>query len=133
MEVKNCKSCKRLFNYLSGPRLCPACAEELEKTFQLVKEYLWENPDATLALVSEKFEVSTAQIKQWIREERLVLSKESPAFLDCENCGEPVKSGRYCNSCKVKLENTLKSVYGKPQQEVRKIKRDGERMRFLDK
>ena len=30
MEVRNCKGCSRLFQYLSGPILCPACKEKLE-------------------------------------------------------------------------------------------------------
>ena len=25
MEVMNCRSCKRLFNYITGPMICPAC------------------------------------------------------------------------------------------------------------
>ena len=36
MEVKNCKKCRRLFNYISGPSICPQCREELEKKFQEV-------------------------------------------------------------------------------------------------
>ena len=31
MEVMNCRNCKRLFNYITGPMICPACKDKLEK------------------------------------------------------------------------------------------------------
>ena len=33
MEVMNCRNCKRLFNYITGPMICPACKDKLEKKF----------------------------------------------------------------------------------------------------
>ena len=38
MDVRSCKSCKRLFNYLSGPVICSACVEKLEEKFKEVQE-----------------------------------------------------------------------------------------------
>ena len=37
MEVRTCKQCKRLFNYLSGPPICPGCKAKIEQKFQEVK------------------------------------------------------------------------------------------------
>lgn len=45
MEVRNCRSCGRLFNYMGGAPLCPACQKKLEEKFQEVKAFLEENPD----------------------------------------------------------------------------------------
>ena len=44
MEVKNCKNCGRLFNYIGGAykSLCPACIDRLEEKFQEVKKYIYE-------------------------------------------------------------------------------------------
>ena len=74
MDVKNCKGCNRLFQYIGGPPLCPACRDALENKFAEVKEYIYQNPGASIATVSDATEVSVKQIKQWIREDRLVLS-----------------------------------------------------------
>ena len=38
MNVKNCRNCGKLFNYIAGPNICPACKEEIEKKFQLFRE-----------------------------------------------------------------------------------------------
>ena len=64
MEVRNCKGCGRLFNYLQGQPLCPACVADLEEKFQQVKMFLRENPNATLKVVSEENDVYVKQIKK---------------------------------------------------------------------
>ena len=69
MEVKNCKGCGRLFNYMGGAPLCDGCRKKFEQKFQEVKQYLDENPNASVNQVSEDNDVSVKQIKQWIREE----------------------------------------------------------------
>ena len=30
MNVRNCRKCGKIFNYIAGPFVCPACREELE-------------------------------------------------------------------------------------------------------
>ena len=47
MEVKNCKGCGRLFNYMGGAPLCDACRKKLEEKFQKVKQYLDDHSDAS--------------------------------------------------------------------------------------
>ena len=48
MEVKNCNGCGRLFNYMGGAPLCDGCRKKLEQKFQEVKQYLDENPNASV-------------------------------------------------------------------------------------
>ena len=76
MEVRNCRSCGRLFNYMGGAPLCPACQKKLEEKFQEVKAFLEENPNSSVETVAEELDVSVKQIRQWIREERLRKSQE---------------------------------------------------------
>ena len=135
MNVKNCKRCKRLFNYVTGPMLCAACREEEEAKFQEVKKYVSENINTDIQTVSEVCDVSVKQIQQWVREERLVFSDDSPMGIACERCGVMIKSGKYCAKCKADLTNVLNNAIGKkgsftppPQPQ-----RDGARMRYLDK
>ena len=71
MEVRNCRSCGRLFNYMGGAPLCPACQKKLEEKFQEVKAFLEENPNSSVETVAEELDVSVKQIRQWIRETAL--------------------------------------------------------------
>ena len=43
MNVKNCRKCGRIFNYIGGQPICPTCREEAEKKFETVKNYIKEN------------------------------------------------------------------------------------------
>ena len=133
MEVKNCKGCGKLFNYLNGPPLCPTCAAVMDTKFEEVKEYVYDHPRVDMQEVSEKMEVSIAQIKQWIREERLSFSDDSMIGLECEGCGITIKTGRYCKACKDKLTKGFSDLYPaeKPVQK-QKDSRENPKMRFLD-
>jgi flagellar operon protein (TIGR03826 family) len=135
MEVRNCRLCGKLFNYIGGIPVCPACKEELEKKYNQVKEYIRENQKATMAEISEDNDVSIQQINQWVREERLVFTDDSPIGIECENCGKSIKTGRYCEMCKNTMAKELGNAFaGKQSNENDAIKaaRDRARMRYLD-
>ena len=83
--------------------------------------------------IAEENQVSVKQIKQWIREERLVFTDDSTIGIECENCGAMIKSGRFCDKCKAEMSSNLSTLIKKPKVETPvKKPRDGDRMRFLD-
>ena len=117
MEVRNCRGCGKLYNYIGGPyrNLCPNCIEK----------------------VAEECDVSTRQIEQWIRDERLVIADDSPIGITCERCGASIRSGRFCERCKNKMANNLGSMYGESNAAVehmeKRLSSADAKMRFLDK
>jgi len=135
MEVRACKKCGRLFNYLSGPPICAACRDDLEKKFAQVKEYIREHPGASMREITEENDVSNQQIQQWVREERLEFTEDSPIQMSCENCGKRIPTGRFCDDCKNKMANGLSDAFRKeaPPVEEKPKKSDGNHMRFLNK
>lgn len=135
MDVKNCKGCGKIFNYLTGPQLCPSCVKSLDLKFEKVKEYVYDNPGVGMQEVADAMEVSIPQIKQWIRDERLAFTDNSMIGLECEGCGITIKTGRYCNSCKDRLAKGLGDLYKKTGQQTAKQKQNpnvNPKMRFLD-
>jgi uncharacterized Zn finger protein (UPF0148 family) len=88
MDVRNCRKCGRIFNYVTGPVICPECREKQEEKFQEVKKYIMENRTANIPQIAKDCEVETSQIQQWIREERLEFSQDSDLGIPCENCGQ---------------------------------------------
>ncbi len=135
MEVRNCRGCGRLYNYIGGGYpLCPACMEALEKKFEQVKEYIRDNPKATMPEIAEKNDVTIPQIERWVREERLIFSDDSPIGIECEGCGATIKSGRFCPKCKDTMQKRFGGLYDQKQNTEApvKIDRNGARMRFLD-
>ena len=133
MDVRNCKTCGKLFNFVSGPPICAVCAKKLEDKFADVKEFIYNNPGAGMQEVSETFEVSTSQIQKWIREERLSFAEDSLVGIECENCGTNIKTGRFCKSCKDKLANNLSNVYKEVEKpKINKDTNNNPKMRFFD-
>ena len=135
MNVKNCRKCGKIFNYIAGPPICPSCREETEKKFEVVKNYIRENPRANIPEICEECEVETHQLQQWIREERLVFADDSPIGIPCEKCGAMIHSGKYCEKCKSELANGLSASIAKPaapqMSQPKKGSRDNPAMRFL--
>ncbi len=134
MDVRNCKGCSRLFNYIGGQPLCPECLKALDVKFDQVRDYVYDHPRAGMQQVAEENEVSVAQIKRWIREERLAFSDDAQVGLECEGCGKMVRTGRFCEACKAKYINDF-SAYARPKEEPKEpkiIKNAGAQMRFLD-
>ncbi len=136
MNVRNCRKCGRVFNYVMGPVVCPRCKEDLEGKFQEVKKYVQDNPGADITEVSKECDVEPQQIRQWIREERLQFADDSPIRLPCESCGAMIKSGRFCESCKREMSNEFNHAIGRDKPKVveskplpKKSERD--KMRFL--
>ena len=138
MNVRNCRGCGRIFNYVAGPMMCQVCREGLEAKFQEVKEYVRSNPGVGINEVSVACDVSPAQIRQWLREERLEVTEDSPIFLNCEGCGASIRSGKYCPKCTNTMASGFKKVINthNAQKEAEKPKKktdpkDNPRMRYL--
>ena len=127
--------CGHIFNYVAGPILCPHCREKMEAKFQEVKEYIRANPGVGIQDVAENCDVEPSQIQQWLREERLELTEGSVIYLQCEKCGSPIRSGRFCEKCKKEMATQLGNSIRKPEPVVEKKKNphDDPRMRFLDR
>ena len=135
MEVRNCKSCGKIFNYMSGPPLCATCLAALDVKFEEVKEFIYDHPRVGIQEVSEEMGVSIPIIKQWIREERLSFAEDSMIGLECEGCGTTIKTGRFCKNCKDKLAKGLTNLYPteQPAQQQKGDSKESPKMRFLDK
>jgi len=136
MNVRNCRGCGKIFNYVAGPIQCPACRDKLEAKFQEVKEYIRENPGVSIPEVSETCDVEASQIRQWLREERLQLAEDSPIYLNCEGCGANIRLGKYCEKCKLNMTHEFNNILNsrKPAQEPTPKKTDPSargKMRYL--
>lgn len=117
-----------------GPAVCPKCKEAKELKFQEVKQYIVDHSGADIKEVAEECDVDMPQIHQWIREERLQFSDDSPIRIACEGCGAMIRSGRFCDKCKNEMANGFKTAIGKdkkPAPEPQKKTSEGNKMRFL--
>ncbi len=98
-EIRYCKNCRKMFQYVTGIQLCPVCKQIDEEEYEKVRTFLRDFPGANMKEVSENTGVSPNKINRWLREERLEVSEGSPVALNCESCGVRIRSGRFCIEC----------------------------------
>lgn len=114
-NIVNCKKCGRIFQQVTSKKICPDCEKALEDKFMEVKEYIREHPNASIMEVSREADVSVEQLKQWVREERLLFSNAEGSGIECVMCGVPITTGKYCARCKEKIAHKLENAYEKPK------------------
>lgn len=131
MEVKVCRGCKKMFQYIAGPELCPKCKQSEEEMFQKVKEYLRKHPGANMYEVNQETGVSATLIEKFLRQGRLQVASDSPIGLMCERCGKKITTGRYCNDCKNEISNDLNEVKKRLVDPDKYTSDAGPRMRYL--
>ena len=118
MEILACSHCGKLFNYIRGDRLCPACQKAMNDHFVEVKKYVREHPNVDITTLSQE----------------MVFSDDSPIGLPCECCGVTIKTGRYCDACRNQMAAGLKKAAGIQDKPVAttpsRLRSTEEKMRF---
>ncbi|MGE5607167.1 MAG: MerR family transcriptional regulator [Bacteroidota bacterium] len=101
MDVRNCKRCGKIYNYM-GSAVCNNCLQQEQEDFEKIREYLFKNPNSSTAEVSEATGIELKVISRFLKEGRLeadYIRMSDDNELTCEKCGKPVKSGRFCEIC----------------------------------
>ena len=133
MAAVNCPRCGRAFQVKDNDveyldKVCPRCERLDENIFQTIKQYLQENPMATVTDVVEDTGASVKTITRFLRQGRLEITQGMSGFLKCLKCGASIKTGKYCNECEVYMvkdfNHTLKEISVKHKNE--EIKKKGE-------
>ena len=136
-DARNCRRCGKMYNYLGGAPICIDCKNADEAIFKKVKEYLYDNPGATLSQVATDVEVSVEKIKMFLKDGRLEITEGSNIILECERCGKSIKTGRFCNECQNDVSSDIAGSASrkldKREEDSSSAKRNGGGMRYLNK
>lgn len=133
MDLRNCPKCGKLFAYNGTNKLCPVCRDTEEEKYQKVKDYLWDHPHATIEQVHKDTGVERELIIKFVRDGRLISEGIDFDFMiECERCGTPIASGRFCESCQKELIDGFAGGKKEKKEENRKSKRN-EKMFIADR
>ncbi len=90
-----------------GEYKCEDCGHLAYDDYGKVRNYIEKHKGATAAQIEDAIGVSQRSIRQMLKEGRLEVAEGSRAFLECEICGKPIRSGRYCPDCEIKMHRKL--------------------------
>ena len=135
-EVRNCKRCGKIFNFIGGPPICVSCKDQDELEFRKIKEFLYDNPRSSLSEVSTTLDVSVEKIKRYLKEGRLeIVGADGNFVLECEGCGKAIRTGRFCEMCEKEVSGDIKATARQMNEGLAKLESTKRAigMRYLNK
>lgn len=108
-ELRNCPVCGKVFVKLSK-NLCPDCIDKEEREFEEVRQYLKDNPGASVGEIFEVTGVEEDKILKWIREGRVEAYIGKGCVLTCKRCGSDIIAGNLCSKCAQVFAAEIKSA-----------------------
>ena len=105
MQLSKCKWCGRPFQS-TGMNFCPKCMQELDDHYKVVRDYLYDNPNAPIEEVVENTGVPEKVILYYLKEGRLSMVNAT-GLLRCEQCGATINFGMLCEKCQNKAEERI--------------------------
>jgi flagellar operon protein (TIGR03826 family) len=119
LNVANCPRCGRVF--VKGiQEVCPNCLKEIELQYDKCSKYLRENKGIGIRDLSEATDVPVRQITKFIREGRISIKNLPNMAYPCESCGNDIREGQICGSCRSKL---AKDMTNSKEDEARRLER----------
>lgn len=98
-ELKNCKICGKVYPSNEFANVCPNCTEHNENEFDIIREYLYTHPNASIYEVATNLDITINKIKHFLRDGRIEIVEKDNHFLACQTCGKSIHSGWYCDDC----------------------------------
>lgn len=98
--LANCSNCGKLISSSLPGALCPECAQEKEREYQAVKDYLYKKPNAKVDEVVRETGISLKLVREFWEGGRLMRdSQVGDGQKVCGRCGTPIFAGSLCVRC----------------------------------
>jgi flagellar operon protein (TIGR03826 family) len=118
MPMDYCKRCKKLFQ-VTTDKICDECKEKEKEEFDIVKDFIRDNPNKTVIEISYSTGIDEEVILSFLRKGRLQNSGYTLTY-PCENCQAPITSGTLCPKCQGNIESTMSKLKDEIKQDIEK-------------
>lgn len=117
MRVVNCECCGKIFNHLTGIKICKECDTLV---FKNIKSYIENNHSATVYDISEDLKMPIKIVREYIKDDRITLMRNDVVL--CKGCFDVIEKGDYCLACASKFELQNQISFTRPAPEKVKAK-----------
>ena len=121
-KLKACSMCGRPFVATPGTRVCKACLEAEYRMEREVVDYVRDHPGARPKEIIEETGASEQLIRRMIEEGHFI--DLGNIMFPCKKCGAPIKAGKYCPECYVKMKNSLQKAQANLMAKQKKTKKE---------
>jgi len=110
LKIDHCPGCGKVFQK-NFRYLCADCAAREDELTQSIERHLKRNRFLNNEQLAEATGLSPNQIRSRIREGKLKLY-DYPNLSDaCDCCGQPIRRGKICGKCTVRLQEEIRHEY----------------------
>ncbi len=92
-----------------GEYRCEDCRAVDYDDYGKARLYIEKHPGATAALIERDTGVTQKMIRRMLKDGRLEIKEDSRAFLRCEVCDKPIRSGQFCPECEKKMHQQIEA------------------------
>lgn len=119
-----CQICNVDYECDQIKKLCPKCRKVDQNVFNVIREYLYTFPGASINEVTEETGIASKFVLKYLREGRLE-TVGAIKVLQCEICSAPINYGHLCEACEKKKNHgfTSKSVSSRSTSQVMHTKK----------
>lgn len=114
-KLTNCKICGKVF-MSTGGKICPACLDKQADDEMLVIEYVRDNPKCKVHEILEATGVSEVIVRRLIEEGRFIQEGIDYSY-PCKKCGTLIMKGKFCEKCMNEMQEELKGVNAKIEEQ----------------
>lgn len=107
--TSTCTVCGKNFEADNIKLLCYECRLVDRHLFGIIRNFLYDNPGASVNEVVQHTGVNSSIVLRYLREGRLE-TVGHVKLLNCENCGKPIAYGTHCQECQQKLNHSFQTV-----------------------
>ncbi len=116
--LRKCEKCGRFFGDDNGGNICNACklstrhykstGDPERDKFTATRDLVYDNPDISpqgiIDIMADMgIDITIREIMKYVDEGRLSLNMEKNGN-HCRGCGTRISFGKYCDRCRVKME-----------------------------
>ena len=101
MSLCICNFCGNAFNNVTGQKICPQCAKELDTALTKIRKFIYStNEKVTAMRIVDELDIPENIVNYLIRENRLILGPHvSSGSGRCKVCGAPTDGKALCARC----------------------------------
>lgn len=104
-----CQACGKTYPCDDIKKLCFECRTSDRHVFNLIRDYLYAFPGASINQVTEDTGISSRLVLKYLREGRLQTVGDLKV-IQCEQCGAPISYGTLCEACTKKANHGFTST-----------------------
>lgn len=90
----------------SGIGVCRQCGKENYDDLQTIRRFLEQNGPCSAIVIEQATGIKRGVINRYFRDEYLEIPEHSTVMRACTRCGNPIRTGSLCDSCKSKPQSS---------------------------